>query len=225
MNKQKIIIYPILIFLLILTGCSSLMTGLYGIKSLNKIDDKTILSYAKKIGIPERDVYHLDYNYFSYLFSLDTTEYKAQIRNHSQPLQARYYDKSGELKSFHVNCHAGGFPNLKWNRNNVMSTFLPGEQTPVDTIFPLERQKKYLIPLPQTELTDYADYDYIVIVFWNRFMGRQSKRLIRYVQDNSKLATDKSVKIIYVNNDNSFYKIMNNGSRQHVIASNSGAWR
>lgn len=35
-------------------------------------------------------------------------------------------------------------------------------------------------------------------------MGRQSKRLIGFVQDNVKLATDKRVKIIYVNTDNFF---------------------
>jgi hypothetical protein len=35
-------------------------------------------------------------------------------------------------------------------------------------------------------------------------MGRQSKRLIHFVQENSKLAKDYKVKIIYVNTDNIF---------------------
>jgi hypothetical protein len=33
-------------------------------------------------------------------------------------------------------------------------------------------------------------------------MGRQSKRLIHFVQENSKLEKEKKVKIIYANNDN-----------------------
>ncbi len=35
-------------------------------------------------------------------------------------------------------------------------------------------------------------------------MGRQSKRLIHFVQENYKLAKDFNVKIIYVNTDNVF---------------------
>ena len=35
-------------------------------------------------------------------------------------------------------------------------------------------------------------------------MGRQSKRLIHLVQENSLLAGDKKVKIIYANTDNIF---------------------
>jgi len=48
--------------------------------------------------------------------------------------------------------------------------------------------------------------DDIVIVYWSRFMGRQSKRLIRFVQENSKIGTDQKVKIIYANTDNRFAK-------------------
>ena len=35
-------------------------------------------------------------------------------------------------------------------------------------------------------------------------MKRQSKRFVRFVQENSKLETTKKVKIIYVNIDNVF---------------------
>ena len=54
------------------------------------------------------------------------------------------------------------------------------------------------------ELISIENYDYIVFVYWNRFMGRQSKRLIHFVQENYKLAKDFNVKIIYVNTDNVF---------------------
>jgi len=201
--KIRILISPLFILTFFgLTGCSSILTGLYGIKEIKTIDEKTIVKYAKKYKIPVVDNYELDTAYFSYLFSLDTTEYKTQIKNHYQPLQALYYDKTGHLTSFQVNCYAGGFPNLKWDRNAIMTTFPPKQQAPVDSIVQLETQMKYLKPLSQTAKLSSGSYDYIVIVYWNRFMGRQSKRLIRFIKDNSKLETEKKIKIIYANTDN-----------------------
>ena len=187
-----------------LTSCSSIFTGLYGMKKVKAVDEKTIVHYAKKYNIPLTDNYEIDTSYFSFLFSLDTTIFKSQIKNHYQPLQALYFDKSGQLTSFQVNCYTGGFPNLKWNRNEIMGTFPPQQQAPLDSIVQLETQMKFLKPLSKTAKIYTDSYDYIVIVYWNRFMGRQSKRLIRFVQENYKLAKDYKVKIIYVNTDNIF---------------------
>lgn len=194
----------ILTFILGLTSCTSISTGLYGMKNTKSVDEKTIIRYCQKYNIPTSVSYELDTTYFSYLSSLDVTKYKYQIKNHYQPLQALYYDHSGQLKSFQVNCYAGGFPNLKWDKNEIMTTFPPKQQAPIDSIVPLATHLKYLKPLSQTEKIQIDQYDYIVIVNWNRFMGRQSKRLIRFVQDNSKLATGEKVKIIYANSDNIF---------------------
>ena len=205
MNRHlSILILITLTFLLGLTSCSSIFTGLYGMKKTKTVDEKTIVRYTKIYNIPAVDSYELDTAYFSYLFLLDTTKYKTQIKNHYQPLQALYYDKSGRLTSFQVNCYAGGFPNLKWHRNEILTTFPPKQQAPIDSIVSLETQLKYLKLLSQTTKLINDSYDYIVIVYWNRFMGRQSKRLIRFVQDNSKLETGKKVKIIYANTDNIF---------------------
>mgnify|MGYP000858766587 FL=1 len=173
-------------------------------KKTKTVDEKTITRYSQKYNIPTADSYELDTAYFSYLFSLDTVKYKSQIKNHYQPLQALYYDNLGYLKSFQVNCYAGGFPNLKWDRNEIMTSFPPRQQAPIDSIVSLETQMKYIKPLSQTSKLSVDNYDYIVIVYWNRFMGRQSKRLIHFVQENSKLEKEIKVKIIYANTDNIF---------------------
>jgi hypothetical protein len=83
-----------------------------------------------------------------------------------------------------------------------MKTFPPKQQAPLDSVLSLDTQIKYLNLLSQTSKPSVDYYDYIVIVYWNRFMGRQSKRLIHFVQENSKLEKEKKVKIIYANNDN-----------------------
>ena len=170
-------------------------------KNTKAVDESTIIRYSNKYNISEADSYELDTAYISFLYSLDTTKYKSQIKNHYQPLQALYYSPSGQLQSFQVNCYTGGFPNLKWDRNEIMTEFPPKQQAPLDSIVPLKTQMKYLKPLSQTESFLENEYDYIVIVYWSRFMGRQSKRLIHFVQENSRLASDKKVKIIYANND------------------------
>ena len=103
-----------------------------------------------------------------------------------------------------MNCYTGGFPNLRWDRDDIMTTFPPKQQAPIDSIVPLETHLKYLKSLSKTEKFQTENFDYIVVVHWNRFMGRQSKRLIRFVQDNSILAIDTKMKIIYVNTDNLF---------------------
>jgi len=189
---------------LVLSSCSTISSGIYGVKKLKPVDEKTILHYSEKYNIPASVSYELDTSYITFLATLDTTQYKEERKNHYQPLQALYYNKQGQLQSFQINCYAGGFPNLNWDRNEIFSTFPPQQQAPVDSILPLGTLLHYLQPLSQSKEFTAEDLDYVVIVFWNRFMGRQSKRLIRFVQDNSNLALDQNVKIIYVNNDNIF---------------------
>ena len=188
----------------IFTSCTPVMLGLFGMKNSKTVDENTINRYSDKYNIPLVDNYELDTSYISFLYSHDTAKYKSQIKNHYQPLQALYYDRSGHLQSFQVNCYAGGFPNLKWDRNGIMTEFPPKQQAQLDNLVPFEKQLKYLKPLSQTESFSESHYDYFVIVYWSRFMGRQSKRLIEIVQENSKLASDKKIKIIYANTDDIF---------------------
>ncbi len=194
----------ILILALGLTSCSAIIKGLYGIKNPKELNDQTIIRYSEKYNIPLTDNYKLDTAYLTFLSSLESKNSKEQIKNHYQPLQVLYYGKTGQLESFQINCYAGGFPNLKWNRDGIMAIFPPRKQAPIDSIIPLDLQLKFIHPLAQTKNISIERYDYIVIVYWNRFMGRQSKRLIHYVRENSKLAKDRKVKIIYVNTDNIF---------------------
>ena len=204
--KKQLSILVIIAFSCIygLTGCSIMTTKLYGIKKVKAIDENTILHYSRKYDIPLADNYELDTSYINFLSSLNTTHYKSQIKNHYQPLQALYYNKLGELQSFQINCNAGGFPNLDWDRDSIFDYFPPKRQAPLDRILPLKTQLKYLKPLSKTEKFSPDSFDYVVVVYWSRFMGRQSKRLINFVQTNEKLSRHKKVKIIYVNNDNFF---------------------
>lgn len=186
------------------SACKPAAMAIYGLKAPKELDKKAIERYAKRYRIPIEDCYELTDKYVYHLLSLDSPQYALAQKNHYQPMQALYYNQDGDLASWHINCYAGGFPNLKWNRNGIMNSFPPATQAPLDSVIPLASQLQYLRPLTQNNKLEAESYDYVVVVHWNRFGGRQSKRLVRQVQRNVRLASDKKVKIIYANNDNNF---------------------
>ncbi|MEI6488393.1 MAG: hypothetical protein WCP52_05495 [Bacteroidota bacterium] len=199
--KRTILFFTILT----LSSCSSVLLKMYGLKNPKHLDNLSISKIAYKYDIPEKNLFVLDSSYFSFLFSLDSIKYKKQIKNHSQPLQALYFDKSENFISFYINCYAGGFPNLKWNRNGILNSFVPKTQTPLDSVITFRQHLKYIKTLNNKSVSsDSLNSDYYVIVYWNRFMGRQSKRLIKYINRNLKLS-DKSVQTSYVNTDNAYF--------------------
>ena len=157
-----------------LVSCSTVMQKMVGLKRFKYVNEKEIYSLENKYHIPKEDGYELDTSYFTFLFSLDSSKNKAQIKNHYQPLQALYYDKNGNLISFQINCYAGGFPNLKWDRDSIFSTFVPKQQAPLDSLVPLELLLKQIKPLSKTRNFSIDNYDFVVIVFWNRLIGRQA---------------------------------------------------
>lgn len=145
----------------------------------------------------------MDSTYYDFIFKLDTTHFKAQRKNHIQPLQALYFDSKGALVKYYINCYAGGFPQLKWNRNGNLNTFLPKDQAPVDTLMNLERQKSFLKPVDsETHAQFKMDADYYVFIYWNKCTKRHSKHLIKSIKGNIEKADSVKVKLIYVNYDN-----------------------
>ena len=196
--------FVLYLVLLALSSCSPVLMKMYGIRNPEHLNTATIAKTAKQYGVPEKDLFVLDSSYLSFIFSQDSSKYIAQIKNHSQPLQALYFDKSKNFVSYYINCRAGGFPNLKWNRNGMLDTFLPHTQTPLDNIISFKQHLKFIRTLKNESVsTDTTNSDYYVIVYWNKFMGRQSKRLIQSIKENVKLS-GKSKKMYYVNTDNAY---------------------
>lgn len=193
--KSFLFLVPILLF----TSC---FQTIYGMKGAKDMDEKNIQKTGDRYKIPQENSFQLDTAYVGFLRALENTEFKHAQKNHYQPLQALYYTVDGNLTSYQVNCYAGGFPNLEWERDSIMSKFPPLQQAPIDSLLPLQKHLEYLMPINNQKKIDLTGYDYVVIVHWSRIMGRQSKRLIRTVQENCKLSSDQKVKVLYVNTDN-----------------------
>ena len=184
-------------------SCSPLFNGIYGLKKQKTLSQNQIQHTARKYSIPVESSFVFDTTFFTYLGQFDSLIYQNSRNNHAQPLQVLYFDSLNQLVSYQVNCYAGGFPNLKWNRNNAFENFPPSQQAPIDSLISFEKQLYFIKSLNGTnEKLILNDSSLTVFVYWNRFMGRQSKRLIKLVQKNAALAKDNNLQVIYINNDN-----------------------
>jgi hypothetical protein len=195
-------ILPAMILSLLLHGCGTLM----GLKKPNPQPEEAIADLADTYRIPAADCYVMDSSYIRQLKEMYTGRPIA-LKDHLQPLQAIYFSKENSFQypvSLQVNCYTGGFPNLKWNREGRMDQFPPAQQAPLDSILSLKKTMEFLRPVTGVIPFNSINYDYIVVVYWNRFMGRQSKNLLHTVRKNATLAGNKRIKILYVNNDNLF---------------------
>lgn len=192
------------VLILSLSSCTPLLTKIYGVKKVKSLDEEKIIKYCNKYNIPEQSCYWVDTNYLNHIFTKDTITSALSIKNHYQPIQVLYYGRDGYLKSYSVNCYAPGFPNLKWNKYGNFDAFPPAGLSPIDSLLQLNDQLSFLHKLSVSDSIDVDSNDFTVIVFWNRFMGRHSKSLIKTVQQNLLLVKDQKVSVIYVNNDNAF---------------------
>lgn len=194
----------------LLLACSLSITScmrMYGIKTLKSLPTNAIVKQANKYHIPSGNSYALDSNYRKFLASFDTSLYAEQINNHAQPLQALYYNQQGQLVSFQINCYAGGFPNLNWNRDENFQVFPPKQQAPVDSLLSLTTLLQHLQPLPGSNpISTHMNQSnsYTLVVCWSRFMGRQSERFLQLIQENHRTFAPSSTPILYVNTDNFF---------------------
>ena len=202
-------LFVILTITLICSGCLKTVKYIFGFNDSKNLNTEETIRVSKRFGVDQGNSYIVDTAYYSYMKSCDTALYRKNINNHLQPMQALYYDGQAELKKFYINCYTGGIFFVKWNRDGRLETFLPKDQAPVDTLLNIDALEQFLIPLGfETPNKIEKNADYYVFVFWNASTPRHSKRLMRHVRKNLKLATEEQrVKLVYVNFD-PIYKII-----------------
>lgn len=159
----------------------------------------------QEFNLPKDKTFKLDKSYLRYLFTLDTSLLADQIKNHYQPIQAAYYDRSGKLVSFHINCYASeGDEDFNWNKANAFASFVPKSVAPLDDILFLNKHLLFIKTFANEAIdtTGFSAFDYTVIVHWNKKLHPAgARKLIKIVQDNAALIKDGTINIIYVNND------------------------
>lgn len=193
------------IILLSFYSCNTIMIKTIGIKEQKELSIERLNKFIRKKKLPSKTSFYIadTEKYFNFLkerYLPDSTAVKQSM----QPLKVMYF-VNDNLVSYHINCNAGGFPNLTWNRNNDFVRFIPHKQvhTKLDSSFLFSDLKLYLKPTFEKQNTVLNSEAKIkIVVFWNFLMKRQSKRLIKLVKKNITLNKNKeAVEIYFVNND------------------------
>lgn len=187
--------YKLFPFFLLLTFLfSNCRATLMKVTGINKVDSYSAAQLKKlthEYGI-DSPVYALSNDYINYAKSFRDS---SVLKNLTQPLQIIFF-KDKKVQTHLINCTVGGFPDLKWNRYHTIGS-LPFASFPVvENDLKIDSILNYIYPAPDLDLNKN-----ICIVFWNNWMGRQSKNLIEYSK-NPKIR--ENYQVLYVNNDNYF---------------------
>lgn len=209
-----ILIMPVL---LLLSSCTRMV---FGIRTPLTLSDMDIRRAAISYQIHDTSIYCNKSTKLYYASLLQNNpDLKSLAKDHMQPLQALYFNHEGEMVSWHINCLAGGpLGAINWNKNHVMDVFPPLTAAHPDTLIRFADIYAMLRPLSAEIFPDTADYDYLSVVYWNQFMKRGSRKLVRTVKRNLRLATGLRIKMIWVNNDNDF------ATSDHLISPAEEQW-
>jgi hypothetical protein len=191
------------LLLLLLCSCNSIFYNVAGLKKSKNFKIEKLPQYCEK--------YNIDYNY---CYTLNTLEYKLKLENLkeknpelfnllSQPLQIKVFNPEGKSIGFLANCQVGGFPNLKWNRFNSFQSFPPDftKFNSIDTVFALNNELKLLNKVNKNDIHGNPSNRISLIVYWSYLMGRQSKRLIKLLNEYQDEHSNQNIRIFYVNID------------------------
>ena len=184
-----------LIFLFSLTSC---LRTIYGIKNYETPSKDQMNKYAIKWGI-DTTINYLTLDSIRYINLINNKSLDSlTLNNLKQPLQWQFYDSSDNLTCFVPNCNVGGFPNLKWNREQFISEYPPTNsdcnaerKISLNELFNSCREPHGLLSVDKTN----------VVVYWSVFMGRQSKVMIKKLNEYLDKYPRRDRKIIYVNID------------------------
>lgn len=185
----------------LISSCNTTIKILYGYRSPKNISEKTHQRLLRKLDAASDNAFMIDSTYLYLLNIQDTVHFRLQKKNHYQPIQALYFGKGRFPESWFINCYAGGFPNLHWDANNNFEVFPPLTAAPLDSILSFDSLCTVLEPqMVSAKLKTGATEPYTIVLFWNRVMFRQCKRLNRLVLSNLRKHPG-SGRVIYVNND------------------------
>lgn len=195
----------LLLALCTLSSCSKILLGWFGIKNPKPLSEQKIERYAAKYGADVKRLYQFDTSFNSVwkdsviLGEQDDKKMKARHKMVSQPLQYWLFDAEGRHLNYTANCYF----NMNANGLNIgkgFDAFPPVTEGPVDSVITANLFFPYLNPVGFTaEPATGADYTCIVI--WGRFMGRNSRRLIKAVNKCLQNKGQNKVNVYYVNCD------------------------
>lgn len=205
---KKARFYIIIIFLVtIFTGCSFILSNLYGVRQLKKFNQKDYESFLAEL--PDCVSYTtIISSEEQYKQVIAIGKNKSQQNDFGQPVQILYFE-SELLKSFHANCYAKGrISNLNWNTDKRFSTFLPMTAMEYEEKIQLDLYNK-IFP----EIQNPHEKKYVILIFWSNMLRKVSLSAVETVVENIKQFDKIDNTAIYlINSDNFFVALSKNNS-------------
>jgi hypothetical protein len=219
-------IYPLLFIIIISTSsCNLAYRTLLGIDtSPSWKTDKDIEKDFRKKNIAEANRFVLDTASYDKTVKADlrktVTELKKDTANYDtvyvkkllkianddlQAVQIRYFTKTGEPIFKLVNCYIDPPIPMTWNVENSFDVFPPKNDIP---LLQYNQPISYFFPHIKTlkgESVSFSNLpaaDYYAIVYWNDFMKRPSKKLIKKLKRYNKKHDNQTTHFLFVNNHN-----------------------
>lgn len=150
-----------------------------GVRYPKALTDEMITRTAHRWQLDSGGVFIMD-TAFTQLLNPDATEGHPLTKALFQPAQLRVYGTNDTLIAILANCHPGGFPNLKWERSLWHEGFPPKRSIRIDSAVTFTTDARYLRPINGAALAARNPDRPAVLFIWTRFMGRQTKRLLKY---------------------------------------------
>ena len=194
--KKRICI--VLLAALLFSGCEKTMSVLYGVRNIDKFEQKRCDDFAASVGRESISLSALvsDSLQFVAYWNLygDTLWKKTAV----QPVQILYF-MGDTLVSCHVNCYAkGGFASLDWNADGRFEQFPPKTAVPLATL-------QFAFPQIANIYGVEAKKDLKIVVFWTNMLTKISKSAVNEVFDNiEKHGKDKECEVFIINTDKFF---------------------
>lgn len=193
--------------LLNLTGCSKALQNMYGMAPYRVVNEQDIVASAQYCEIPPENLYVLDTAYRSFVVGFRQEFTSFRVENHIHPLQAVYYNATtGSLVNFQTGIYAdNSLRNFQWDKEGQFRHFPPHGGAPLDSMFSLKDHLRFIQTLDgkPVDPAQWGNVQYIVVVHWARFAGRQSKRLVKTVLDNyNQYGNNRKAYFLFVNTDN-----------------------
>lgn len=201
---KRVATYILLLSILMLhSSCAHLAMKAMGMKQPKELNQKQLQRFSRKMNIPETNSFFADTSYWNLI--VDLPKERGIQKNHYQPIQAIYFNKGSNFPTaWYINCYAKGTTfGLLWNADSSFNEFPPKGNAPLDSAISIFSFDNYIHPVfPSSKYFINPD-EFNILVIYNRVFQRQSRNLIRLVQQNAALSATP-VNIKYINIDNAF---------------------
>ena len=194
-NKRICIV---LLAALLFSGCEKTMSVLYGVRNIDKFEQKRCDDFAASVvreSISLSALVSDSLQFVAYWNLFADTLWK---RTAVQPVQILYF-MGDTLVSYHVNCYAkGGMASLDWNTDNRFGQFPPQSAVPLTTL-------QLSFPQIANIYGVEAKKDLKIVVFWTNMLAKISKSAVNAALDNiEKHGKDKECEVFIINTDKFF---------------------